>query len=121
MATKISFLNLKGGVGKTSLIVNVAACLAYMGRRVLVVDFDAQSNASIWLMRLDRWNILNRQPEKFILNLFQDENSSVSDMIQRNPVKGSDGEPLLNGLDLIPASFRLMDLEQELENPSEDP
>ena len=60
MATRISFLNIKGGTGKTSLLVNVASCLAFMGKRVLVVDFDAQSNSSIWLMRLDRWNALNR-------------------------------------------------------------
>ena len=59
MARKISFINYKGGVGKTSLIVNTAACLAKLGKRVLLCDFDTQSNASIWLMRLERWNKLN--------------------------------------------------------------
>jgi chromosome partitioning protein len=58
MPRKISFLNYKGGVGKTSLIVNTAACLARLGKRVLLFDFDTQSNASIWLMRLERWNKL---------------------------------------------------------------
>ena len=38
MARKIAFINYKGGVGKTSLIVNVAACLAKAGKRVLVVS-----------------------------------------------------------------------------------
>ena len=47
MARKIAFLNYKGGVGKTSLIVNTAASLARRGMRVLLMDFDTQSNASI--------------------------------------------------------------------------
>lgn len=114
MAKKISFLNIKGGVGKTSLLVNLGACLAYMGRRVLVVDFDAQSNASIWLMRLDRWNNLNRDPSKFVLNLFAHPESTLADCIQKSPVKDADGEEMLPRLDLAPASFSLMDLEHEV-------
>lgn len=114
MAQKISFLNIKGGVGKTSLLVNMGACLAYMGRRVLIVDFDAQSNASIWLMRLDRWNNLNRSPEKFLLNLFKNPDSKISDCIQRSPIRDTDGDEVLPRLDLAPASFSLMDLEHEV-------
>lgn len=114
MAQKISFLNIKGGVGKTSLLVNIGSCLAYMGRRVLIVDFDAQSNASIWLMRLDRWNGLNKAPEKFLLNIFRDQNSKFSDCIQKSPVRDTDNEELLPRLDLAPASFSLMDLEHEV-------
>lgn len=114
MAQKISFLNIKGGVGKTSLLVNMGACLAYMGRRVLVVDFDAQSNASIWLMRLDRWNQLNKVPEQFLLNLFKDPDSKLSTCIQKSPIRDADGDELLPRLDLAPASFTLMDLEHEV-------
>ena len=114
MAKKISFLNIKGGVGKTSLIVNMGACLAYMGRRTLIVDLDAQSNASIWLMRLDRWNTLNRDPKKFVLNVFKDRSSSIRDCIQKSPVRDTDNDEVLPRLDLIPASFSLMDLEHEV-------
>lgn len=117
MAVKISFLNLKGGVGKTSLLVNVAACLAYMGKRVLVVDFDAQSSSSIWLMRLDRWNLLNRNPNNFILSAFKEGGSGLRQCIQKDIVRNADDEKVLKGLDLIPSNFRLMDLEHEVPNP----
>jgi chromosome partitioning protein len=47
----ISLVNFKGGVGKTTLTVNLAACLAKeRDKKVLIVDLDPQSNSSIWLL-----------------------------------------------------------------------
>ena len=70
MARKIAFLNYKGGVGKTSLIVNIAASLARRGMRVLLMDFDTQSNASIWLMKLERWNKINATGVGSVYSIF---------------------------------------------------
>lgn len=51
----VSVINYKGGVGKTSLTANLAAQLAWDGRRVLLVDLDAQASLTFSFIAPDTW------------------------------------------------------------------
>lgn len=51
----VSVINYKGGVGKTSLTANLAAELAYRGKKVLLIDLDAQASLTFSMISPDEW------------------------------------------------------------------
>lgn len=56
MATVVSFINFKGGVGKTTLSVEIAASLyKRFNSRVLMIDLDPQSNCTLYWMTEKDW------------------------------------------------------------------
>jgi chromosome partitioning protein len=62
----IALINQKGGVGKTTTAVNLGACLAALGKSVVLIDLDPQGNSSSWL------NVDIYELEKSMFNVFHD-------------------------------------------------
>jgi chromosome partitioning protein len=91
--------NQKGGVGKTTSTVNIAAALSELGQRVLVVDLDPQGNASTAL------NIEHRQGTPGTYEVLV-EGAPLADVIQ--------GCPDCEHLDVVPATIDLAGAEIEL-------
>ncbi|MCK9297216.1 MAG: ParA family protein [Desulfobulbaceae bacterium] len=51
----ISVINYKGGVGKTTITANLAAELAYRGKRILAIDLDPQASLTFSFFTVDEW------------------------------------------------------------------
>ncbi len=67
----IAMINLKGGVAKTTTTFAVAMMLSRKGKRVLVIDLDPQTNATVMFIGEDRWGELNREHHT-LAQLFKD-------------------------------------------------
>ena len=90
--------NQKGGVGKTTTVINLAAYLALSGTRTLVIDLDPQGNATSGL-GVDRRSI---------------ERSSYEALVDRVPISELVVGTTIDGLDLVPSAPSLSGAEVEL-------
>ena len=100
-ATIISMCNQKGGVGKTTSTINLGACLADAGRRVLLVDLDPQGALSAGL------GLTHDEIEDTIYDVILDNQISIHSAIKHTEV---------SGLDMVPANIDLSAAEIQLVN-----
>lgn len=70
---KICFVNQKGGVGKTTSAITIAAAFAQRGKRTLLVDFDPQGQSAV---------ALNRKPEPGVFNLLINPSQPVQSWLR---------------------------------------
>ena len=94
----ISVANQKGGCGKTTTAVNLAACLAVNNRKVLLIDLDPQSHATLGLNVRSDLSIYN------VLSKLTNRKARLEEIIQS----------VSPNFDLAPSSVILSTLEQEL-------
>ena len=94
----IAITNQKGGVGKTTTAINLSACLAAAGKKVLAIDADQQGNTTSGL------GLEKNEMERTIYELLLGE-AEISEVKQPTCVEG---------LEVIPANIRLTGAEIEL-------
>lgn len=94
----IAITNQKGGVGKTTTSVNVSACLANMGKKVLLVDLDSQGNASSGIG-------VNKDELEYCIYNVLIEAYDIEKIIQHT---------MLERLDIAPATIQLAGAEVDM-------
>ncbi len=98
----IAVINQKGGVGKTTTVINLASSLSILGQKNLIIDLDPQGNATTGLGKS------NNEEQKNIYNLLIN-NINLKEAIQETEVKN---------LDLVGSNVNLSGLEVETANDS---
>ena len=101
--TTIAVINQKGGVGKTTTVINLASALSILGQNNLIIDLDPQGNATTGLGKS------NNENDQNIYNLLI-KKKKLSEVIQKTDVKN---------LDLISSTVNLSGLEVETANDSD--
>ena len=94
----LAVANQKGGVGKTTTVVNIATNIAISGKKTLLIDLDPQGNATTGL---------GVDPKAV-------ESSSYNVLVQQLPISAVRVKTVVEGLDLVPATLDLAGSEVEL-------
>jgi chromosome partitioning protein len=92
---KISFLNIKGGVGKSTMSFNLATEMANRGSRVLLIDYDPQSNTTVMFLNVD------------------EDTVTICDVMRKGEIDAAI-VPVGDNLWLVPSELSLSNMEMEL-------
>lgn len=112
MTIVVSCVNLKGGVGKTTLAVNMAAYFGLKGKKTLLVDLDPQTNATFSCMTIDDWGAHAKK------------NGTVSDLLGARQHASAHAKPkkvgkvtvkdVFKNVDLIPSHLDLFTIDLDM-------
>ncbi len=111
-AKRLALFNHKGGVGKTTLTVNIAATLAALGKRVLLVDTDPQCNLTSYLVDqdvIDGW--LDKSDSSDGVTIWSALKSFTNPTTHVNKFEPYER---IENIFLLPGDIQLSDFEQEL-------
>jgi cellulose biosynthesis protein BcsQ len=111
-APRITLYNHKGGVGKTTLLLNIASALAKLGKRVLLIDADPQCNLTSYLVDndvVDEW--LDNSDSADGATIWSALKPFIESAGEVRVIKAQERE---EGLYLLPGDIRLSEFEQEL-------
>ena len=116
----VSVINYKGGVGKTTVVANVAAELAWRGERVLLIDLDPQASLTFSFLPVDVWE-RTYADNRTIRNWYdayidQDQNLELPSLIISPPTINDTVSESDNGgcVDLICSHLSLINIDLEL-------
>ena len=99
MGRIIAITNQKGGVGKTTTAIDLSACVAAQGKKVLLADIDPQHNAT------SGFGITVSEEQATVYDMLTDKEITAKDIMLETSVKG---------LSLLPGSIELSGAEIEL-------
>lgn len=117
MARIISFINYKGGVGKTTTTFHIGCALAMFEpkQKVLLIDADPQTNLTFLCCNINTWQSrikTNGSLETVYSAYIDRQEKSLRDIIWEKPM----ARPELANIDLVPSNIELLDIDLRLQS-----
>ncbi|MGR3221287.1 MAG: ParA family protein [Candidatus Anammoxibacter sp.] len=124
MGKVVSFINYKGGVGKTTTTYHIGCALSlYHNKKVLLVDVDPQTNLTFLCVVPERWEVFKSEEgttarlfEHYLRDSFEKQPSE--NIIWKSPIElfsdGKMAKDVVRSLDLIPSDIDLLGIDMDL-------